>query len=78
MELKVTLDFACCGCAQTIRVTLQCSGSGLDAGCGGLATVAVPCPTCSAISCVEFEPGGAVRAVTPAGPRRPLLEPSIN
>jgi len=78
MELKVTLDFACCGCAQTVHATLQCSGAGLAAGRDIRATVSVPCPTCGAISCVEFEPSGAVHAVTPAAPRRPTLEPSIN
>ena len=67
MKLKVTLDFACVGCAQTIHVTLECSGSGLWAGCETRAAVNVPCPTCSAVSRVEFEPSGAVQGVTAAG-----------
>jgi len=49
MELKVTLDFACYGCAQAVYVTLQCSGSGLSARSEMRATVNVPCPTCGAV-----------------------------
>jgi hypothetical protein len=78
MELKVSLDFACVGCAQTVYVTLECSGKGLWAGCETRATVNVPCPTCGAVSRIEFEPSGAVHAVTAAGPRRTFIEPSIN
>jgi hypothetical protein len=78
MELKVSLDFACCGCAQTVNVTLQCSGSGLLSGGGALATVNVPCPTCGAVNSLDFEPGGALHAVRPCLPRRQLIEPSLN
>jgi hypothetical protein len=78
MELKVSLDFACSGCAQNVIVTLQCTGSGLFSEAGTTATVNVPCPTCGAINCVEFEPGGTLVAVVPCRPRRPIFEPSIN
>jgi hypothetical protein len=78
MELKVSLDFACCGCSQAVSVTLQCSGAGLASGARPLAAVNVPCPTCGAVNCVEFEPGGALHAVTPYATRRLIIEPSIN
>ena len=78
MKVKVTIDFACCGCAQTMYVTLECSGSGLWAGCGKRATVNIPCPACATVNRVEFEPSGAVHAVVAAPVRRPLLEPSLN
>jgi hypothetical protein len=78
MELKVTLDFACVGCAQTVYVILECSGSALRAGCQVRATVNVPCPTCAAVNRIEFDPNGAVHAVTAARSRRMMIEPSIN
>jgi hypothetical protein len=78
MKLKVCLDFACVGCAQTVNVTLECFGSGLWGPGETRATVNVPCPTCGAVSRVEFDRAGAVYAVTAVGPRRMLIEPSIN
>jgi hypothetical protein len=78
MELKVTLEFACSGCAQKFHVTLECTGEGLQTGNCRRVKVHVPCPYCGSVSCVEFEPGGAIHAVTPAGPRRTAIEPSIN
>jgi hypothetical protein len=78
MELKVSLDFACSGCAQNVIVTLECKGSGLFSETGATATVNVPCPTCGAVNRVEFEPGGTLVAVSPCLPRRRTIEPSIN
>jgi hypothetical protein len=78
MKLKVTLDFACVGCAQTVNVTLECSGTGLWGPGETRAMVNVPCPTCGAVSRVEFDREGSVHEVTAAGPRRMLIEPSIN
>jgi hypothetical protein len=78
MKLKVILDFACVGCAQTVHVTLECSGSGLWGGGETRASVNVPCPTCGSVSAVEFDPSGTVHEVSIAGPRRTLIEPSIN
>jgi hypothetical protein len=78
MELKVTLEIACTGCTQKFHVTLQCTGQGLQTGTRRRVKVSVPCPNCGSVSCVEFEPGGAIYAVTPAGPRRTAIEPSIN
>jgi hypothetical protein len=80
MELRVTLDFACCGCEQSVNVTVQCSGQGL-AGAAGRPVVAVnvPCPTCGQVNQLFFEPNGAVRAVRPYPCVRLLLpEPSVN
>jgi hypothetical protein len=78
MEIKVTLAFECTSCTEPVRVKLKCSGPGLLTGGERRATVNVPCPSCGAITYVEFEPTGAVVAVTPVGQRRPILEPSIN
>jgi hypothetical protein len=78
MELKVSLDFACCGCDQPVGVTLQCSGAGLVPGSRAVATVNVPCPTCGAVNRLEFDPSGTLHAVTPYTQRRPQLEPSLN
>jgi hypothetical protein len=80
MELRVTLEFACCGCEQSVNVTVQCSGQGLagDAGQPKLA-VNVPCPTCGQVNQLFFEPSGAVRAVRPFPCFRFFVpEPSVN
>jgi len=79
MELRVTLDFACCCCEQSVNVTVQCSGQGL-AGEAGRPVVAVnvPCPTCGQVNQLFFEPGGAVRAVRPYPCFRSVPEPSVN
>ncbi len=76
MELKLTLDFACCGCEQNVVVTLECRGEKLRDR--DLPTVRVPCPTCGAINQLSFETNGTVRSVRPAVCYRPLPEPSVN
>jgi hypothetical protein len=78
MELKVCLEFACCACGEAVNVTLRCSGTGLASGARLRAAVNVPCPTCGAVNCVEFEPDGTLHGVTPYATHRPIIEPSIN
>jgi hypothetical protein len=78
MELKVTLDFICCACGQSVTVTVRCAGKGLAAGSRTVAAVNVPCPTCGRVNQLYFEPSGTVRAVAPYSDPRPRLEPSVN
>ncbi len=80
MELRVTLDFACCGCEQSVNVTVQCSGQALAGEAGGpVVAVNVPCPTCGQVNQLFFEPSGAVRSVRPYYPCFRLVpEPSVN
>jgi hypothetical protein len=78
LELKVTLDFTCGSCEHLVSVTVTYSGDGLSSNQRPLATIQVPCPTCSCVNKVVFEPTGTVRKVTPhSGPLR-YLEPSLN
>jgi phage FluMu protein Com len=78
LELKVSLDFRCCGCRGAVNVTVRCAGKGLaDAG-RSVAAVNVPCPTCGTVNQLYFEPSGTVRAVKPFAGVRPLPEPSVN
>ncbi len=76
MELKLTLDFACCGCEENVVVTVECRGEMLRDR--ELPAVRVPCPTCGAINQLSFETNGTVRSVRPAVCYRPLPEPSVN
>jgi phage FluMu protein Com len=78
MELKVILDFACCGCQELVSVTVKCAGKGLAHAGRSVATVPVPCPTCHTVNQLYFEPNGTVRAVTPVTGPRSLPEPSMN
>jgi hypothetical protein len=78
MEVRVTIDFACCSCEQTIGVTLKCQGKGLHSGSRTVASVNVPCPTCSSINQLFFEPNGTLRGVSPYRGSPRSLEPSIN
>lgn len=77
-EVKVTLDFPCCTCEQSISVTVKCEGKGLFAGARTVAAVNVPCPTCGSVNQLYFEPNGTVRAVSPYAGPRPVPEPSMN
>jgi hypothetical protein len=43
-----------------------------------VASVAVPCPTCSHVNQLYFEPNGTVRAVQPYTSPRPVPQPSLN
>jgi hypothetical protein len=77
-ELRVTLDFACCGCEEDVSVTVRCTGSGLKQAAPGVVAVDVPCPTCGQSNRLYFEPCGTVRGVRP-GPARYLVPtPSLN
>ena len=76
-EMRVTLDFTCCGCEQPVGVTVQCKGKGLAGDAAGTA-VNVPCPGCGQVNRLLFEPTGRVRSVRPYSCFRPLPEPSLN
>jgi hypothetical protein len=78
MELQVVLDFDCCSCAGTVGVTLKCEGKGLASDDGRVAAVRVPCPACSTINQLYFEPSGVIRAVLPVTLSRQIPEPSLN
>ena len=78
MELNATLDFACCGCEQPVKVTVQCTGKGLGLQAETIASVNVPCPTCGQVNQLFFEPSGRVRSVRPYSCFRVLPEPSVN
>jgi hypothetical protein len=78
MELNVSLDFACYNCNQSVGVTLKCEGKGLEAGLGTVASVQVPCPNCTAVNLLHFEPSGTVHAVSPYRGPRQLPQPSLN
>jgi hypothetical protein len=77
-ELLVTLDFACCTCSQAMSVTVKCTGKGLALGGRTVASVNVPCPTCSSINQLYFEPSGTIHAVAPYASPRQVPEPSVN
>ena len=77
-QVRLTLDFVCCHCSGPVTVTVECSGQGLDEAAERLvAAVKVPCPHCSGINELYFEPSGTIHAVTPCGSRR-VPEPSLN
>ncbi len=76
MELNVTLAFACCGCEEDVKVTVQCRGEKLRDR--DLPTVNVPCPSCGTINQLSFECNGTVRSVRPFVCYRPLPQPSLN
>ncbi|MBY0526717.1 MAG: hypothetical protein K2R98_25215 [Gemmataceae bacterium] len=78
MELQVILDFACCGCQESVSVTVKCAGKGLAGAGRTVAAVKVPCPTCGTVNQLYFEPNGTVRAVSPVTTPRLLPEPSMN
>jgi hypothetical protein len=78
LELNVTLDFVCCSCEENMSVTVRCVGNGLADENRGAAAVHVPCPTCTCINKVIFEPTGKVRRVMIHGSALRFLEPSLN
>jgi phage FluMu protein Com len=78
VELQVDLDFVCCICGQSMGVTVKCSGKGLITGSRSVASVNVPCPSCSSINQLYFEPSGTIHAVAPYRGPRQVPEPSIN
>jgi phage FluMu protein Com len=77
LEMEVVLDFVCCSCGCSMGVTLRCAGKGLALAKNAVAAVSVPCPTCSGLNKVYFEPNGTLRRVAPhREPRLPV--PSVN
>jgi sarcosine oxidase delta subunit len=78
MEVLLTLDFACCHCSEPVVVTLKCAGEEAALRRPTEATVAIPCPHCSAVLNLDFEPTGTLRAVRPRNGRRPIPQPSWN
>jgi len=78
LELRLTLDFACCNCERPVSVTVKCAGKGLAGGARTVAAVNVPCPNCGNVNQLYFEPSGTVRDVVPYRAPRQLLEPSMN
>ena len=79
LELEVILDFACTSCGHDMGVTLKCAGSGLAVGGQGLAAVKVPCPTCSQLNEIVFEPtSGNLHHVSPVWNIGLVPEPSLN
>jgi hypothetical protein len=79
MDLQLTLDFACCGCDESVSVTVRCQGKGLMGGAvQSVAAVNVPCPTCGQVNQLFFEPSGAVRTVRPYAGARSVPGPSVN
>jgi hypothetical protein len=77
-KLRVSLEFLCCSCEQAVGVTLSCEGKGLTAGQRQVATVKVPCPHCSTINRLNFEPDGTVHEVLRAIQPGLIPEPSLN
>ena len=78
MELEVILDFACCACGEPTSVTVKCSGKGLATQTRTVALVNVPCPCCSSVNQLYFEPSGRIHAVAPFKSPRSAPEPSVN
>jgi hypothetical protein len=78
MEVKVDLDFTCCNCGACTSVTLKCAGKGLKQGLHAVAAVTVPCPTCTQVNQLLFEPSGTLHAVAPFPAPRRVPEPSVN
>jgi hypothetical protein len=78
LEVKVSLDFACCCCTNPVGVTVKCEGKGLAAGLRAVASVNVPCPHCGSVNQLCFEPCGIVRSVAPYAGSRACPEPSVN
>jgi hypothetical protein len=78
MEREVILDFACCSCKHSIGVTLKCSGKGLSASHAAVAAVDIPCPTCSSINELVFDPSGTVHMVRPQRRLLRIPMPSLN
>ncbi len=78
-DLQVTLDFNCYSCDERVSVTVVCQGAGHGhLPIAGVAAVNVPCPMCSEINRVYFEPNGALRDVRPLRQRLALPVPSTN
>ena len=78
LEVQVSLDFDCCICGRPVGVTVNCTGQGLMGGLRTVAAVNIPCPNCTEVNRLCFEPCGIVRDVAPYRTDCRLLEPSVN
>jgi hypothetical protein len=76
MDVKITLDFPCCGCEESVKVTVQYKGEDLRAD--AVAAVKVPCPSCGTINELSFDTNGTVRSVRRCVCYQPLPVPSVN
>jgi hypothetical protein len=79
MELQVALDFPCCICEQSVGLTVKCEGDALWENTRSVSKVIIPCPNCSHLIHLSFEPAsGSVCDVVPYVAPRGLPQPSIN
>jgi hypothetical protein len=78
MEREVILEFACAHCRHPVGVTLKCSGKGMAACHAAVAAVDIPCPTCSGINELVFDPSGTVHLVRPQRLLMRIPAPSLN
>jgi hypothetical protein len=78
LELRLSLDFACCACEEAINITVDCKGEGLAAGPRTVAAAVVPCPGCGQTNQVCFHPTGTVVAVRPVARPVRIPLPSLN
>lgn len=78
VDLELILDFACCCCKEPVSVTVKCTGDPLALSEQDSSSVSVPCPGCSKVNKLTFEPNGTVRTVTTHAMLWPLPEPSLN
>lgn len=79
MDVRLTLDFACCHCESPVSATVQCRGKWPwnDPSRPRMGVV-IPCPDCQRVCRVAFDPGGTVHAVEPYREPRHSLAPSYN
>lgn len=79
LDVRLTLDFACCHCHEPLSVTVECRGPLPSNEPSRLRlTVAIPCPYCQRICQLYFDPSGTVHAVEPYREPQQALEPSLN
>jgi hypothetical protein len=78
MELRLSLDFACLECEESITAVVVCQGKGLAAGPRTVAACTVPCPHCGCPNEVCFHPTGTVVAVRPGRCAARMAVPSVN
>jgi len=77
-EVRLSLEFACCGCGGTVNVTIQCGGPGLADAENSVVSTTVPCAHCGLLNQLFFETSGEVTSVRPCRYFRPMPTPSAN
>jgi hypothetical protein len=77
LKLRLSLDFACCACEESLTMTVDCEGKGLAAA-RTVAAVTVPCPLCGQTNQVCFHPTGTVVAVRAVERPVRIPLPSLN